>query len=59
VDYGFPDMLAIMKSSLSPDLRVFSLKAEVSAPRGDIVSDEMICLPGSGKNAKRFDSFAA
>jgi hypothetical protein len=52
-------MLAIMKSSLSPDLRVFSLKAEVSAPRGDIVSDEMICLPGSGKNAKRFDSFAA
>ena len=34
------------------DKTLFSVEAELSAAKGNILADEMICLPGSGKNLK-------
>jgi hypothetical protein len=33
---------------------IFTLEAELSPPKGNILADEMINLPGSGKNAREF-----
>ena len=52
----------IAESSSSARLKenaAFSVEAEISASKGNIRADQMISLPGSGKNAKALGSFAA
>jgi Transposase DDE domain len=55
VDYRFLDSLedrGVFFVTRLKDRAVFSREAELSAPKGNILADEMICLPGSGNNAK-------
>lgn len=60
VDYRFPDSLedrGVFFVTRLKDRAIFSVEAELSAPKGNILADEMICLPGSGKNAKALRLF--
>jgi hypothetical protein len=60
VDYRFLDSLedrGVFFVTRLKDRAVFSVEAELSAPKGNILADEMICLPGSGNNAKALRLF--
>jgi hypothetical protein len=60
VDYRFLDGLedrGVFFVTRLKDRAVFSVEAELSAPKGNILADEMICLPGSGNNAKALRLF--
>ena len=60
VDYGFLDGLedrGVFFVTRLKNKAVFSVEAEVSAAKGNILADEMICLPGSGKNLKALRLF--
>ncbi len=55
VDYRFLDSLedhGVFFVTRLKEGAVFSVEAEFSAPKGTILADQMICLPGSGKSAK-------
>ena len=60
MDYRFLDSLedrGVFFVTRLKDKAVFSGEAEFSAPKGNILADEMICLPGSGKSAKALRLF--
>lgn len=60
VDYRFLDSLedrGVFFVTRLKDNAAFSVEAEVSAPKGNIRADQMISLPGSGKNTKALRLF--
>jgi len=60
VDYRFLDSLedqGVFFVTRLKERALFSVEAEVSAPKANIRADEMICLPGSGKNTKALRLF--
>ena len=60
VDYRFLDSLedrGVFFVTRLKDNAAFSVEAEVSALKGNIRADQMISLPGSGKNAKALRLF--
>lgn len=60
VDYRFLDSLedrGVFFVTRLKERALFSVEAEVSAPKANICADEMICLPGSGKSAKALRLF--
>jgi Transposase DDE domain/Domain of unknown function (DUF4372) len=60
VDYRFLDSLedrGVFFVTRLKDKAAFSVEAEVCAPKGNIRADQMISLPGSGKNAKALRLF--
>lgn len=60
VDYGFLDSLEDRRVFFVTRLKenaAFSVEAEISASKGNIRADQMISLPGSGKNAKALRLF--
>jgi hypothetical protein len=57
VDYAFLDSLSerdVFFVTRLKEKAIFTLEAELSPPKGNILADEMINLPGSGKNAREF-----
>ena len=57
VDYAFLDSLTerdVFFVTRLKDKAVWTSEAEISAPKGNILADEMINLPGSGANKKEF-----
>jgi Transposase DDE domain/Domain of unknown function (DUF4372) len=60
VDYRFLDSLedrGVFFVTRLKDKAAFSVEAEVCAPKGNIRADQMISLPGSGRNAKALRLF--
>jgi hypothetical protein len=60
VDYRFLDSLedrVVFFVTRLKDKAAFSVEAEVSASKGNILADQMISLPGSGKNTKALRLF--
>ena len=60
VDYGFLDSLEDRRVFFVTRLKenaAFRVEAEISASKGNIRADQMISLPGSGKNAKALRLF--
>ena len=60
MDYGFLDSLEDRRVFFVTRLKenaAFSVEAEISASKGNIRADQMISLPGSGKNAKALRLF--
>ena len=60
VDYAFLDSLeerGVFFVTRLKDKAVFEVEAVLSEPKGDILADEMIRLPGSGKNHRELRLF--
>lgn len=59
IDYGFLDSLqerGVFYVTRLKDNAVYGVEAEISAPKGDILADELINLPGTGKNYREVRS---
>jgi IS4 transposase len=60
LDYRFLDSLedrGVFFVTRLKERALYSVEAEFSAPKGPILADQMICLPGRGKNAKALRLF--